>query len=158
MQIFQHLMRSHSFKSELPPCQGVVKTRHSSYLLKRVCLFASYINRSGRGVYSECVAQTRVWPYIVAWPNVKVTQSDSPSSMGCVSILERLHLFSLFSMRPIWLVWSQHWLCVFADAWCKQAPSLVHTKRHCQSWRFGNGSWTHFQAYFGVFTNTQIWH
>ena len=54
MQIFQHLMRSHSFKSKLPPCRGVRRQRHG-VLLKRVCLFASYMNRSGQGVYYECV-------------------------------------------------------------------------------------------------------
>ena len=47
-----------SFKS-YSLCGGVTKTRHSGCLLKRVCLFASCMNRSGRGVYSECVGSDR---------------------------------------------------------------------------------------------------
>ena len=41
--------------------------------------------------------------------------------MGWNPILERLHLFSLISMRAVWQVSSQHWLCIDAEIWCKEA-------------------------------------
>ena len=41
--------------------------------LKHVYLLQLNMNRSGRGVLHCVLAQTSVYPYIVAWPNVKVT-------------------------------------------------------------------------------------